>query len=297
MPTKSHANTVFSPRFHINTRSAIQDISGIINQDAVGGKPNESSELKQPSAKRQVWSIINEAASQASASNMTNEHSSNYQITTEAEGELQSQGQNDDNVQQIIYITYDAEDKELQMLNQKSSEAVDSAEMVEMPQSADEDVINQLSAVASNLQQQSIDISTSNITNVIGHPTSPSIPPQDNWSLVQASSNKNVQIMTSATQSMGTVSANSQDAQLVIGQENEQQDGEGGVYVDIRLSDNDDPPIRLRVPPNFDPIAYASEYIQLQTAAQAENLLTSQSLEQQIQNVEGGVNVEASKAD
>ena len=73
----------------------------------------------------------------------------------------------------------------------------------------------------------------------------------------------------------------------------------GSVYVDIRLTDNEsEQPIRLRVPPNFDPIAYATEYIQLHTAAQTTTLLPTQSLELQTQSVgRSQVTDEASNTD
>ena len=74
-----------------------------------------------------------------------------------------------------------------------------------------------------------------------------------------------------------------------IGESSESNEEGGNVYVDIRLTDNElEQPIRLRVPPNFDPIAYATEYIQLHTAqSESEEIMQNQNLEQlEMQNVE-----------
>ena len=249
--------------------------------------------LNQPSGKAQVWNILNEAANQAT-SGTSGLHSS---YTTQTGEQPQ-----DEDVQQIIYITYDAEDKEMQVINEKTN--VSHVQPVEGTtlQPGTEDVLSQLSAVASNLQPQSIVIPSPQTTDVAAErkaigpqPSSSSVAENmTNWTINNENATKespgNV-IVDNNSQSIihPTPSVMTNQETQQIGENGEANDEGGNVYVDIRLTDNElEQPIRLRVPPNFDPIAYATEYIQLHTAqSESEGIMQNQNLEQlEMQNVE-----------
>ena len=80
--------------------------------------------IQQPSAKTQVWNILNEAANQAAASptSMGKGLSAAYQptdpgLSSAYTTEMGDQAQDED-VQQIIYITYDTDDKDMQVINE-----------------------------------------------------------------------------------------------------------------------------------------------------------------------------------
>ena len=268
--------------------------------------------LNQPSGNTQVWNILNEAANQAAASRTSMEKGMSLPYQTTDPGltsayttEMGDQAQDED-VQQIIYITYDTEDKEMQVINEKTNMTQNETPTEANTQSRTEDVLSQLSAVASNLQPQSIVIPSPQATEVAAGPISIDSQPRESvasgsandWRVANENAiqedavacSSNVVIdngVKNITQATPTIVGAQEVQQVADG--NDANDEAGNVYVDIRLTDNElEQPIRLRVPPNFDPIAYATEYIQLHTAqSESETVMPNQNLEPlEIQNVE-----------
>ena len=282
------------------------------NDDAENGL-----KVNKTSAKDQVWNILNEAASQASSSSVATRSNAKLSHHKTAPGSIsnhdliQSGTQNQEeegDVQQIIYITYDAEDKEMRVSSDESIVVQpESTTLPEIQPSAEDDVLNQLSVVASNLPDQSVVIAPNQGAGVISETmpmeqrqrTSSLQPNQEGWRISHTNSTKSSGLNTSTVITPAGV-APTDSAQMIpqeaVSQHQEEMHSQEvaaadreGVYVDIRLPDNDleEQTIRLKVPPNFDPIAYATEYIQLHTAAQSNTLIQNPNLELPMQNVEG----------
>ena len=311
LPSKSVGDKITHELISVRNNEVIQDASQILHEGIANNlEVQDDSSVKQPSAKRQVWNILNEAVSHASTSEIVAEDgiSLGYQKTgpvqTVAYGETQvvegskSQVQNEeDDVQQIIYITYDAEDKELHALSENSTDEQTAATRMSVIPNTEEDVLSHLSVVNSadsqQPQERSIVIPSSQTTHVITEnlqtqrENRSSIQHPGTWTMAHTPSTK-LDLDPSVTNNVvgeNRSNTSQEAAQMMISPD--QQDEEtgaatnsGGVYVDIRLSDNDlEQPIRLRVPPNFDPIAYATEYIQLNTASQSGTLIQNQNLQ------------------
>ena len=255
---------------------SFSDCSNLTKHKKTHEKNTTNDARMQP--KNQVWNILDEGASQAVGSTMAaSSPISNTNMLPSQEADPTSQIDDSDNVQQIIYISYTTDEKDaIDDTSQKGILQNDNGLVTMAENTPEEEVLSQLSTVVEpNLQQNVINITPSSSLVSVS---------QDQWHLPHTAASSRVEDPTTATVPIDSTSA-------VSGNGLENSSEEGGIYVDVRLSDNDDVPIRLRVPPNFDPIAYATEYIQLQTtAAQAESLLTDEALQMQTQNIENSVN-------
>ena len=186
-----------------------QDISALPTTFNLSAE--EESAKEKPEGKAQVWNIINEATSGSSLENQL--------ISSE------------DNMQQIIYVSYEPEQK-----GRSSEDAIDLGPLsnLQLPE-----VVSQPSLI-STTQSQPKDVDIQMLQALEGD-----------------ESTSNLQTLN---QERTLVENQDHQAPAMVAQEMTDF-GEENSYVDVKLKEGERP-IRILVPRNLDPMQYAAEYLQ-----------------------------------